>query len=101
MARIKLLLTNTAVKQRSHVFEYWNERNKSKKYSNKLNLRIKERLQSLKKNPRIGKKVDFENTRVISLGYYSIFYKQIDSNLFVTAFWDNRRDPKKLLKELK
>lgn len=34
------------------------------------------------------------------LGNYSIFYKIFDEKIIITAFWDNRQDPKKLLKIL-
>jgi toxin YoeB len=76
MARIALLWTNTAVKQRNRIFEYWNERNKSTSYSKKLNNRIKERLILIKTNPEIGKATEFENTRAISLGHYNILYQK-------------------------
>lgn len=35
MARLKVFWTVTAVKQRNHVFEFWNERNKSNSFSKK------------------------------------------------------------------
>ena len=35
------------------------------------------------------------------MGYFSIFYKITDEQLIVTAFWDNRQDPAKLLKLLR
>lgn len=31
------------------------------------------------------------------MGYFSIYYKITDEQLIITAFWDNRQDPKKLL----
>lgn len=101
MAEIKIFWTNTAVKQRNSIFEYWNERNNSTRYSKKLNTFIKERLKILKPNPGIGKRTEFVNTRAISLGHYSIFYQIIESQIFIISFWDNRQDPVKLLKFLK
>jgi hypothetical protein len=98
---LNIVWTLTAVKQRNYIFEYWNERNKSKIYSQKLNLKIKERIGLLKANPNLGIKTDFKETRVISLGHFSVFYKKIDSAIFITAFWDNRQDPEKLIKFLK
>ena len=101
MAEIKIFWTNTAVKQRNSIFEYWNERNNSTRYSKKLNTLIKERLKVLKTNPDIGKRTEFVNTRAISLGHYSIFYQIIESQIFIISFWDNRQDPVKLLIFLK
>ena len=101
MALLKIFWTSTAIKQRNYIFEYWNERNKSKTYSHKLNLKVKERIELLKTNPNLGIKTDFKGTRAISLGHFNVFYKKIDSNIFITAFWDNRQDPKKLVEFLK
>jgi plasmid stabilization system protein ParE len=101
MARLKVTWTATAIKQRNQVFEYWNNRNKSTAYSKKLNGKIKERIDLLKTNPHLAKNTEFEPTRAISLGHYSILYKIIDLDIFITGFWDNRQDPKRLLAFLK
>jgi len=101
MASVKIHWTITALQQRNHIFEYWNDRNKSKSYSIKLNKRIKERINHLKKFPDLGIKTDFGNNRSISLGHYSIIYKKIDDSIIITGIWDNRQDPEKLLTFLK
>ena len=101
MALLKIYWTSTAIKQRNYIFEYWNERNKSKTYSQKLNLKIKERTELLKSNPNIGIQTEFKGIRALSLRHFSIFYKKIDSNIFITAFWDNRQEPKKLVEFLR
>jgi len=31
------------------------------------------------------------------MGNFSIYYKVSDQEIIITAFWDNRQDPKKLL----
>jgi len=97
MAELSIFWTNTALKQRNSTFEYWNSRNKSTTYSKKLNLSIKERTDILKTNPELGKKTDFNNTRVISLGHYSILYRKVDLKIIITGFWDNRQNQDKLL----
>jgi plasmid stabilization system protein ParE len=101
MAEIKIFWTLTAIKQRNIIFEYWNERNKSTSYSKKLNYKIKERINLLKANPNLGKPSELLDYRGISLGHYSIFYKQLNEIIYITAIWDNRQSPKKLLKLLK
>ena len=63
----------------------------------KLNASIKERTNILKTNPELGKKTEFNDTRVISLGHYSILYKKVNSKIIITGFWDNRQNPDKLL----
>jgi len=97
MDGLKIFWTDTAKRQRDHIFEYWNERNKSTNYSKKLNLSIVERTQLLKTQPEMGKETEFENTRMISMGHYAIFYILTLPKIIITGFWDNRDDPKKLL----
>ena len=100
MAELSIFWTNTALKQRNYTFKYWNDRNKSTTYSKKLNSSIKERTTILKTNSELGKKTEFNDTRVISLGHYSILYRKVNSKIIITGFWDNRQNPDKLLKFL-
>lgn len=80
--------------------EYWVKRNKSTTYSKKLIKIVAQRTKQIAETPLIYKKADFKDTRVASLGNYSIFYKVSDREILITAFWDNRQNPKKLLKIL-
>ncbi len=75
MDGLTIFWTQTAILQRNHVFDYWNNRNKSKTYSKKLNLAIRERIELLKFHPEMGKSTDFVETRVVTMGHYSILYK--------------------------
>lgn len=101
MAQLKIFWTETAIQQRNYIFEYWIERNKSNTYAKKLNQKIKERTELLKQNSELGKKTEFKNTRAVSLGHYSILYQKQHSKIIISGFWDNRQEPKKLLKLLK
>ena len=67
MAKLTLFWTQTAIKQRNYIFEYWNNRNKSNSFSIKLNFSIKERTELLKTKPSISKQTEFHQTRLISL----------------------------------
>lgn len=100
MAQLKLFWTETAIRQRNFVFEYWIERNQNNSYSKKLKQKIQERTALLLKNSELGKKTDFKNTRQISLGHYSILYQKIELMIVITGFWDNRQDSIKLLEFL-
>jgi plasmid stabilization system protein ParE len=101
MAQLGIYWTETAIRQRNFIFEYWIERNQSITYAKKLNQKISERTNLLKKNPELGKKTNFKNTRAISLGHYSILYQIVDLKILITGFWDNRQEPEKLLIFLK
>ena|SRR5690606_10980825 len=101
MAKRQIVWTKTAAAQRRHILEYWIEHNQSKTYSEKLIELFRERTHQLIEHPKLGKKVDFPETRVISLGHFSIFYKVTKDKIIITSLWDNRQDPAKLLKLLK
>ena len=101
MAKREIVWTETAAKQRRFILEYWNENNNSTDYSEKLIVEIRRRLDTLVQFPESGRKTDFPNTFVTSLGHYSIFYQLQKMKLIITGFWDNRQDPIKLVKLLR
>lgn len=101
MAKRIVIWTRTADIQFVGILEYWVNRNKSNSYSKKLLNLVSKRTKQIAENPFIYKRVDFKDTRVASLGNFSIFYKVTNEEIIITAFWDNRQNPKKLLKILK
>lgn len=80
---------------------YWVDHNKSNSYSLKLLELSNEKVERIAKDPKIYRLSDYANTRVASMGHFSIYYKIDRNTIIVTAFWDNRQDPEKLLQELK
>lgn len=101
MAERTVRWTRTADIQFVGILDYWVKRNKSNTYSKKLIRIVADRTLQIAKTPFIYKKADFKNTRVTSLGNFTIYYKVTSEEIIITAFWDNRQDPKKLLKILK
>jgi plasmid stabilization system protein ParE len=101
MAKRAVVWTRTADIQFVGVLQFWVEKNKSNSYSKKLIKLVSERTEQIAKKPSLYKSADFKDTRVASIGHFSIYYKVFDDRIIVTAFWDNRQDPKKLLKILK
>jgi hypothetical protein len=101
MKRRKVFWTMTAVRQRNFILDYWTERNQSQIYAQKLISLINGRINLLKTNPFLGKNTDYPNTRILSLGHYSIIYLVSDLGIVITGFWDNRQNPSKLLSYLK
>ena len=100
MAKRNIIWTRTADIQFVGILEYQVNRNKSSKYSIKLLKLVSDRTNQITKNPELYKRTDFKNVRVASLGNYSIYYKTTEKEIIVSAFWDNRQNPKKLLKAL-
>jgi plasmid stabilization system protein ParE len=100
MVKRTIIWTKTADLQLVGILEYWIKRNKSTIYSKKILSKVTERTTQIAISPEIYKKTDFANTRVASLGNFSIFYKTSDSEIIITAFWDNRQDFKRLFEIL-
>ncbi len=100
MAKQNVVWTKTADIQFAGILEYWIKRNKSISYSKKLIQLVTKKTKQIAANPFIYKSTDFNDTRVASLGNFSIYYKVTNDQIIVTAFWDNRQDPAKLLKIL-
>ncbi len=73
MDELTIFWTNSAKRQRNQVFDYWNSRNGSSRYSKKLNLAIRERFALIKTQPQMGKPTSFRDTRAIVMGHYSIW----------------------------
>ncbi|MAY83803.1 MAG: plasmid stabilization protein [Flavobacteriales bacterium] len=83
------------------ILEYWNLRNKSTSYSEKLIDIVDERLKYLSQYPKSSTKTNIPESRICVLGHYSIIYKVQKTQIYIMAFWDNRQDPRKLRELLK
>ncbi|WP_158841851.1 type II toxin-antitoxin system RelE/ParE family toxin [Polaribacter sp. L3A8] len=100
MAKRNIVWTRTADIQFVGILEYWVKKNKSNRFSKKLLKLVTDRTLQISENPFIYKLTDFNGVRIASLRNFSIYYKVTDEKILVTAFWDNRQNPKKLLKIL-
>lgn len=101
MAKRKIVWTNTARIQLRKILEFWIENNQSNLYSLKLLDEVEKNLNGILKHPERSPESAFPNTRVAAMNHYSIFYKISENEIIVTAFWDNRQDPKRLNETLK
>jgi len=98
MAKQNVIWTRTADLQFVGVLEYWAKRNRSNSYSKKLVKLVSIRTKQIAENPFIFKSTNFKDVRVASLGNFSIYFKVFEEEIIITAFWDNRQDPVKLVK---
>lgn len=97
MAKRTVVWTATAVKQRREILKYWTKRNGSTLYAEKLIKLTARQIKAILKHPESFRSTDYSETRVSAMSYFSIYYKITEEQLIITAFWDNRQDPKKLL----
>ena len=92
MAR-KVIWSLPAQEDRRAIFAYWNDHNKSKEYSRKLNKLFREAIQLLKSHPYIGRKTIIPNVHVKIVRQYLIIYEVTDSDIIIHTIWDGRRNP--------
>jgi len=99
--QLEIVWTHAAEIQFQSILEYWLDRNQSPTYSQKLAEAIWDRIEFLREYPESAKLADYPQTRNAVLGHYSIIYKIQDNTLYISAIWDNRDNPKKLIRLLK
>lgn len=100
MAKRKLVWTETAAKQRREILRYWTERNGTTTYAEKLIEITAKHLKVISKSPEAFKETEINDVRESAMGHFSSYYKITPDQIIVMAFWDNRQDPKKLLKAI-
>ncbi len=101
MAGIKVIWSETAANQRRGIFEYWNKRNKSKSYSERIRILVLKRIELIKKNPTSFLPSEYNDMYVTVIEHFCLYFKVVKEGILVTAFWDTRQDPDKLLEILK
>ncbi len=100
MAKRTVVWTETAARQRREILKYWTKRNGSTVYAEKLIKLIAKQIKAILNHPELFKLSEYPETRESALGHFSIYYKTTRDHLIITAFWDNRQDPKSLLELL-
>ena len=100
MVEDTVVWTETAAKQRREILRYWTKRNGSTAFAEKLIRLINHRIKVILIYRESFKATDYPNTRESAMGHFSLFYKLVDNKIIITAFWDNRQDPQKLLEIL-
>lgn len=98
MAKRKIVWTETSAKQRREILKYWTERTQSTAYAVSLIELIAKHIKIISKNPEAFKETEIVNIRESAMGHFSLYYTFTDDQLIILAFWDNRQNPKKLLK---
>lgn len=96
----RLKWTDFAVSQRKDILEYWNLRNQSKVYSQKLNQLFNETSLMILKNPEIGIKISGTEARGKLVKDYEIIYINLKNSIEIISVFDTRQNPEKLKKIL-
>jgi plasmid stabilization system protein ParE len=93
MAKRKIVWSNRAIKRLYGILEFYDQRNKSKTYSDKLFRLLQKEVKILLKFPEIGLKTTEETTRGLILGDYIVYYEITDDKIVIHTIWDARQDP--------
>jgi hypothetical protein len=96
MAEREIVWTATADKQLQHTLDYWLDRNKSIEYPNKILLLLDEYIEHIANRPDAFRLTHHTTNRVCVMGTFSIYFKEINNVIYITCFWDNRQNPKRL-----
>ncbi|MBK7959233.1 MAG: type II toxin-antitoxin system RelE/ParE family toxin [Bacteroidetes bacterium] len=92
----QVVWTEQAKKDVENIFTYWNNRNKSNRYSIKLNKIIESAINTISEHPTIGKLSGYRNVRFGILKPYIIAYEEMETIILIITIWDTRRDPNQL-----
>ena len=98
----KIIWSQRSQIDRKEIFDYWNNRNKSKAYSIKLRRLIKEASLKLADNPFLGSLVrNHSYIRKKVVGDYLIVYEFDDQKIVILSIFDTRQHPDKLNNNIK
>lgn len=97
MAEKEIIWSTRATVELRENLSFFNERNGSVLYSEKLLKEVENLMKMLSKNELIGRLCSNKKTRVIVKKVYLIFYEVQDDRIEILSFWNNLQDPKKRL----
>ncbi len=95
MAEKQVIWSNKAEIELTDVLQFYIDRNKSTRYSQKLLLSVEKITSYLIQNPYIGRLSDNGVTRVLVKSQFLIFYEVHLTTIEIVSFWDARQDPEK------
>jgi len=98
--KTRLVWSKSAQIERKEIFSYWNKRNGSTAYSNKLNILIKDTLQAIIDHPYSGQSTNIDAVRYYVARDYLLLYEIAEKQILILCMWDGRQDPEKLKKRL-
>lgn len=91
--RRKIDWTINAVLAKKSIFRYWNNRNKSTLYSQKLNKLFIATLYNILNFPEASIATKKENIRAILVKDYYLIFEITELNIKVLDIWDTRQNP--------
>jgi len=90
--RRKIIWTIEALLTKKELFKYWNFRNKSTLYSEKLELIFKEKLKQVAQYPEASIVIS-DNLRMVLIRDYYLVFNFNQQTIIVLDIWDTRQNP--------
>ena len=89
----KVRWSQRSVKDRKEIFTYWNQKNQSNAYSQKLQQLFKHTAKLLSESPYLGYTVQNHDIRIITVLNYLLLYEIKEDCIYILTIWDGRRNP--------
>src|SRR5258706_6533865 len=89
----EIVWTETAVRDRLRIYQFWLSHNQSQIYSDKLEKLFNESAKLIAEFPEIGANTDSKDVRVKVVGNYKLFYKSGEGQIEIIRIWDTRQNP--------
>ena len=95
MAEKSIVWSRRAHQEVLQILAFYNNRNKSSVYSDKLFGELEEVLKSISKNAFLRRLANNKTTRLFPFGNFIIFYEIYEDEILFASFWDNRQNESK------
>jgi plasmid stabilization system protein ParE len=97
MAKRRIVWSSIAENELEKILEFYQTRNKSNIYSQKLYKKIKSAIILAAQKPNIGSKTKLKNIRGLIIDNYFVFYEIGVNELIILKIWDCRQNPENLI----
>ena len=92
----KIIWTQKAKKDFIEILEYWNNRNKSNRFSIRLNNLVEEQISLISEFPDIARATDIPDVKVKVIHKYLLYYEIVDHVLYILTFRHGSKNPTNL-----
>ena len=89
----KIEWTQTSIRDRFRIYQFWIENNKSDTFSKKLEILFNAAAKLISEFPEIGTKTDYLDLRVKVVRSYKIFNLNEVDKIQIIRVWDGRQNP--------
>jgi len=97
----QIIWSRLAQEDKTTILKYWINRNKSNRYSKRLNQYFKDCVELISKYPKIGKRTEFPDIRIKIAQHYLITYRITSDRIEILTIWDSRQDPEDFIRIIK